>query len=458
MTPSAIHLLAQFVAERVVSSLFGGLLIAAFAWLVLRIVGRQSSETRFAVWFSALVAIAVLPFVPSLGRDAAVTHAMHAELTLPWFWAGAILAAWLFFVTLAAARVLVGLWNLRRLRSSGIPLVPSQLDPVLRETLAQCEAIRPVTVCSSTTVNVPTAIGFFKPVILIPAWTLRDLPVDELKVILLHEFAHLHRRDDWTNLAQKIVRAVFFFHPAVWWIEKRLSIEREMACDDAVLAKTSNPRAYAECLVSLAEKSFVQRTLAMAHAAVSHARETSLRLARILDNDRPRATRVFKPALALMAAFAAACLLLLPEAPKLVAFESAAPIHSALSSTQDVSLPAQAAVVPVTMRTRVDDSSSQNIIRKAPRSAQYRPSKAAATKPGQPTLPRIATALPQRVDHPLVPMPIAAKEFAPAPEFVFVMQTAEFDGRGSVVLNVTVWRVFFATPNRNAIQQGVKSI
>jgi len=65
---------------------------------------------------------------------------------------------------------------------------------------------------------------------------------------LLHEFAHLGRWDDWTNLAQKLVRTIFFFHPAVWWIEKRLSLEREMACDDVVLAETQNPRAYAECL------------------------------------------------------------------------------------------------------------------------------------------------------------------------------------------------------------------
>jgi beta-lactamase regulating signal transducer with metallopeptidase domain len=70
----------------------------------------------------------------------------------------------------------------------------------------------------------------------------------------LHELAHLRRYDDWTNLAQKLVKALFFFHPAVWWIEKQVSLEREMACDDAVLAETASPRAYAECLAHLAEK------------------------------------------------------------------------------------------------------------------------------------------------------------------------------------------------------------
>ena len=90
---------------------------------------------------------------------------------------------------------------------------------------------------------------------------MQELSAVELNAILLHELAHLRRWDDWTNLIQKIVGAVLFFHPAVWWIEKKLALEREMACDDLVLAKTASPRAYAECLVSLAEKSLLRRGL-----------------------------------------------------------------------------------------------------------------------------------------------------------------------------------------------------
>src|SRR6185369_4834290 len=144
--------------------------------------------------------------------------------------------------------------------------------------------------------------------------------------IVLHEFAHLRRWDDWTNLAQKSVRALFFFHPAVLWIERRLTLEREMACDDVVLAYTQNPAAYARCLVSLAEKSFVRRTMAMAQAAIGRAHETTLRLAQILDADRPKATRVFKPVLAAVAGVAAVVgTFAVPNAPRLIAFHDAAP-------------------------------------------------------------------------------------------------------------------------------------
>jgi hypothetical protein len=179
-------------------------------------------------------------------------------------------------------------------------------------------------IATSECVRVPAAIGFWKRTIVLPAWTLRELPAQDLNVILLHEFAHLRRWDDWTNLIQKIVRALFFFHPAVWWIEQRISVEREMACDDAVLAETANPRGYATCLVSLLEKSLAERRWSMAQAAVHRAREASLRLAQILDKNRPAATRVWKPALGMVGVFSIFCLALLPLAPQFVAFDRGA--------------------------------------------------------------------------------------------------------------------------------------
>jgi hypothetical protein len=224
-------------------------------------------------------------------------------------------------------RLAVGLWRLHQLRRSCTPIVAADLDPVVRRTADAIGAS--VSITTSACVRVPAAIGFFKRTIVLPAWALRELQPEDLNAILLHEFAHLRRWDDWTNLIQKIVRALFFFHPAVWWIEGRLSMEREMACDDAVLAETANPHGYATCLVSLLEKSLAHRLAhrladkrwSMVQAAVNRAGEASLRLARILDTHRPVATRVWKPALAMVAAFAMACLVALPLAPQFVAFD-----------------------------------------------------------------------------------------------------------------------------------------
>jgi hypothetical protein len=344
ITEASAQTLAQISVEPIFNALPEGLLIAFFAWALLRVLRRQNSGTRFAVWFLALLMVAVLPLLGSLGREGKVLAPgmawghLHPAITIPGRWALFAFIAWALGASIAMARLIMGLWHLRQLRRSCTAIAASELDPLdplLRRTIQALGAAtsaqsKAVTIATSEQVRVPAAIGFWKRTIVLPAWAFRELPPADLNVILLHEYAHLRRGDDWTNLVQKIVRAIFFFHPAVWWIESRLSVEREMACDDAVLAETSNPRGYASCLVSLLEKSMArrleqehlaQKRWSMAQAVVDRAREASLRLARILDANRPVATRVWKPALGVVGAFSMLCLALLSQAPQFIAFD-----------------------------------------------------------------------------------------------------------------------------------------
>ncbi len=339
---------AQVSIEHVLNSLPEGLLIAALAWLVLRLLGRQNSGTRFAVWFVALLAIAALPFLGAFTGGAALIGGIASpKITVPVSWAVILFAAWALAACSALVRLFAGLYRVRKMRAECRPVDLSQLDPSLAETILGFNQSRAVIVATSEQVRVPAALGFTKPMIVIPAWALRELSAEELRIILLHEFTHLRRRDDWTNLFQKAVRALFFFHPAVWWIDARLSLEREMACDDAVLAETSNPRAYANCLVSLLEKSNLRRGLAMAQAAVDRAREASLRIAQILSQGRSATTRVSKPALGLAGLFSVAGVVVLLCTPQLVVFDSG---HASKSSYADavtadqLSVPASALV------------------------------------------------------------------------------------------------------------------
>src|SRR5262249_10266791 len=147
----------------------------------------------------------------------------------------------------------------------------------------------------------------------------------DLTAVLLHELAHLRRRDDWTNLAGKVLGAVFFFHPAVWFVEPRLELEREMACDELVLAKTGNRRGYAECLVSLAERTFARRGVAMTQAIIGHAKSTAIRLARILSAGET-SRRSHAGAMTFASGVLALCVFLAPGAPKFISFENAVPI------------------------------------------------------------------------------------------------------------------------------------
>src|SRR5271156_5651252 len=361
---------AQVSVERILNVLPEGFLIAAFAWALLRILRRQNSGTRFAVWFLALLSVAALPVLGRFGGGQGLVgvgllsampwKSLLPAISIPGRWALFVFLAWALGASVAMVRIAAGFWRLRQLRRGCTAIDATDLHPAVRKTVEAIGASRSVTITTSEDVRVPAAIGFWKRTIVLPAWALRELSPDDLNVILLHEFAHLRRWDDWTNLIQKMVRALFFFHPAVWWIENRLAVEREMACDDAVLAETSNPHGYASCLVSLLEKSLAHRLepqrWSMVQAAVNRAREASLRLARILDHNRPKATRIWKPALGVVAVFSMVCLVALPHVPQFVAFDHMAPssgdqVDSAASQPSAFQ-PAMnaAAVIPAALR------------------------------------------------------------------------------------------------------------
>jgi beta-lactamase regulating signal transducer with metallopeptidase domain len=319
----------RIVAYMIVDCLVEGTLVALFAAMILRASPSQNSGARFAIWFSALVAIAMLPLsgaawwprTSSISAEAV----SHPALSVPGSWATYLFAAWAAMAAWQLMGVGRSLWHLFVLRRSCVAVDPRELDSQLQETLARNQSPRSIALCTSARVHVPTAIGLLKPAVVLPRWAMRELSAGELNQILVHELAHLRRWDDWTNLAQKIVKALFFFHPAVWWIEKRVSLEREMACDEAVLAETASPRAYAECLAHLAERTLIQRSIqrsvALAQAALGKIRQTSLRIARILDVNRAQGTdRTWKPAVSLVAAFAVVCALGVSRAPRLIAF------------------------------------------------------------------------------------------------------------------------------------------
>lgn len=341
MLPSfEFHEIARLSAMRIVDSLVEGTAIGAFAALVLGL-RRHSASIRFTLWFSALMAVAAVPVVRGLLSPYRNANSVaHPALTLPDSWAVYVFVTWAAIAMWQLLALTRAVWHLRQLRSTCAPLEAGD-HPELFATLRHAAAARCVSLCCSDEVRVPTVIGLWKSAIVFPRWVLTELSTDELRQILLHEVAHLRRRDDWSNLLQQLVKAIFFFHPAVWWIEKRVSLEREMACDDAVLEATASPRAYAECLAHLAEKSFARRSVALAQAALGKMRQTSLRVAQILDPTRvpnpPEASstktyRWQRPA-ALVAGFAVFCVVCASREPNLIAFQASETSMVARAST-----------------------------------------------------------------------------------------------------------------------------
>jgi beta-lactamase regulating signal transducer with metallopeptidase domain len=355
---------AEIASEGILNSLLAGIAIALLAWAIALLFSRHGSGTRFAVWFSALVAIAVVPWVGhfGLGRGYPVSGISRGAVTLPASFASYLFAGWAIGATFGLLRVGLGLSRLRQLRSTFTAIELGQLSSTLRARLAEIQAHRCVTLCSSDAVRVPAAMGYFRPIVVFPAWALQEIPAAELEAILLHELAHLRRWDDWTNLAQKVVKAIFFFHPAVWFIESRLSIEREMACDDAVLASNFSPRAYAESLLGLAEKSFLRRGVQLAQAAVGHIQQLKARIVEILRSDRQGSGRVWKPAVALMAVAGIVSTYSVSRGPHLFAFSnSEAQRSSALANANSNALPTDHQLQPVNL-AYVDQSRHSNAV------------------------------------------------------------------------------------------------
>jgi beta-lactamase regulating signal transducer with metallopeptidase domain len=429
--------IAEISAAHMLNSMAEGIGIALFAWILLRII-RKNSGTRFAIWFVALLTIAALPVFGTLHQPQ-TRQPLQSEVTIASPWAFYLFIGWLVIAALGLARVGIGLWQLRRLRKSCKPADLQTLDPAVRETLQQFESSRPVALCVSDKVRGPTAIGFSNPLVIIPSWVIQKLSPIELRTVLLHELAHVRRWDDWTNLAQRIVSALLFFHPAVWWIQKRLSLEREMACDDVVLSESTNPRKYAECLVRLAENSYFRRGVSLAQAAVSQFRHISLRLHQILDKDRPRATRVWKPALFLLSGFTAVSLAVSPFVPRLVSFAdtpgtlvaagAAEKNGTAYRSARETRISSQGAhIIPTKLNLRSESDNWQHFA--ARHTSSEGKDAASATN-----------AIDQRVHHPAL-LKAKAGNIAQVPGTVLlVVQTEEYGGSGLASWNLTVWRV-----------------
>jgi BlaR1 peptidase M56 len=175
-------------------------------------------------------------------------------------------------------------------------------------------------VCTTSSISRPSVIGFFAPRILIPDWLFARLTPAELEHIVLHESEHLRRRDDWTNLLQKLALVVFPLSPALWFIDSRLSKQREMACDEGVVRITNAPRAYAACLASLAERGLAYRTEALSLGAWHHRSELVHRVHGILRNQRAMHPIAARALLATLGSGLLVASVSLARCPQLVAF------------------------------------------------------------------------------------------------------------------------------------------
>jgi beta-lactamase regulating signal transducer with metallopeptidase domain len=356
------------------SALVNGVIVSTAATLVvalfLRLVPRRTlnAATRYGIWFVALVIVMGLPVVfiplpqaqiwtaPPLGQipleelreslsppplsavssPPSPSEAVLSEVSkMPnrtfrrqtprewtfWMrgplrirvgrWLDAALAVWLIGTCLLLARLVLAYRALLSRRASTVDAPAS---------LQQGGTVRTV---FSDQVDTPLAIGFRTPTIMIPLSYPGQFSEGELRQMCVHEAAHLARRDDLTLLAQRIIRALLPWHPAVWWICRELELEREIACDDYVVNATGQSHGYASCLTRVAGLGAAPQAVLATPTVIGNRSDLERRIDALLEKRRSSSARLWKGRFAVLTALLLGFALLSGRMREMFAFAQA---------------------------------------------------------------------------------------------------------------------------------------
>ena len=327
----------------VVTALWFGVAVVGLAAVVIRFWKPLDAATRYVVWYAALIAVVLGPLALGAGavrgwHSGAVTQQLGASfpgvpslhqparfalelerpaIALPPFVAYGAAALWLLVVLGGAARFTAGTVALARLKRDALPLAPERRAALpLWHRHATAQHARHARLCVSDRVEVPVAVGLFDGMVVVPQHVLDEFEPGDVDRFVLHELAHLERRDDWTTVLQRLIQMVMFFNPAVHVIARRLDLEREIACDDRVIAATSDVRSYAVGLTRMAESTAWPHRGIAAPAIFITRRQLSLRVEELLTRPRSAVRRVaIAPAAVAIAASLGVVAVAAPLAP-----------------------------------------------------------------------------------------------------------------------------------------------
>jgi beta-lactamase regulating signal transducer with metallopeptidase domain len=304
--------------------------IMAVAAVVVGLMGRRASAaSRHLVWTLAVAGVLILPIasvvvpsweipmwrvtttVPSaapvagvsefqrpidvlsgapitaVGTSAAAVQQSSAAIASI-SWTALLPMAYVAGVLLLLGRLGVEHWNTRRMLSRTTQLDDAGWNGLLDECAASLGVVRAVRLVRSREEAMPMTCGVHRPIVVVPS--IADTwDEDRRRAVLLHELAHVARFDCLTQTLAEVAVALYWAHPGTWWMERRLRVERELACDDCVLASGTEPREYAGHLLEIAHSLGGYRAPAL---AVSMARPQQLegRMLAMLDATRNRTT------------------------------------------------------------------------------------------------------------------------------------------------------------------------
>ena len=276
LSPSLMHA----VAWTLLHFLWQGSALAALAAAAMAFCARASA--RYAIALSVLVLMFAAPVATlvvfsqksnddrasvengkssssvdlAANRDAGAVDSLAPRVrrnlsswsSFPW-----LVEAWLAGVAFFSLRSAGGFLLLERQRrklSTNVNARVLEMCQTLQRRLGLNSAIR---YCEGEGLQAPAVIGWFRPVVFLPMRALTGLSQEQLELVVAHELAHIQRLDPFVNVFQVIVEALLFYHPAVWWLNRRIRVEREHCCDDAAISLCGNAVEYARALTLMEE-------------------------------------------------------------------------------------------------------------------------------------------------------------------------------------------------------------
>ncbi len=249
-------------------------------FFVLHHSATATLESNFGANVGAVFSTALSPlptFTPASSNLSSSPAPLRSDVLL---W---LVEAWFAGVAFFSLRTAGGLIVVGRMRRN-------RTRPIAAALFEKCHALqrrmhidRAIRYCECLALEAPAVIGWFRPIVLLPVTALSGLSEDQLAAVISHELAHIRRLDGFINLFQIAAETLLFYHPAVWWLNKRIRAERENCCDDAALAVCGNPIEYARAL-TLMEEWRQRPALAMA----ANGSPLVARVARLLGIASPR--------------------------------------------------------------------------------------------------------------------------------------------------------------------------
>jgi beta-lactamase regulating signal transducer with metallopeptidase domain len=187
------------------------------------------------------------PGSPLAGTLASPNSPARADALL-WF-----VELWFAGVMILSLRTAGGVLLIERMRRKDAKPVSAKLHNLCLSVQQRLGLARAIRYCESSLLDAPAVIGWFRPAVLLPLTALTGLSDEQLQAVIAHELAHIRRLDNFVNLFQIVVETLLFYHPAVWWVSKRIRAERENCCDDAAISVCSDAVEYARALALMAE-------------------------------------------------------------------------------------------------------------------------------------------------------------------------------------------------------------